>query len=224
MKKSKWLIIEDLAKEFQYADQSRCDEISYYILDNLKAYIKTCANNAYKSSCLHNTYIPKEDFESNMTLAVWAALKDFDVERGRFQGILTRKIRFAEISTWRQYKTISSQEGNQKSYLKAQWDSLDRPVSKNNEETMLNTIVDIQSDFEDRFIEDRSVIEIIRAFEKKNRNYGEIIAYIYQGYEGASLAYKLGEKSYNPRIRKSVQRAKESFRVFLNHNSTKLVA
>lgn len=225
MKKTNWLKVEGFAKEFQNADELRREDIAFDIMQELEGYLNTCVINANKSACLHSTFIPKEDFESNMKYGVWKALKDFDEERGSFQGLLAQKIRFAEMGTWREYEVTDKDAKNGRSYVKAQWDSIDRKVGggeggSDSDVTLYDVVADFAPSVEDVFVEDHEVFDIIQAFATKNERYAEIIAFIYEGYEGIDLANRLGEETYSSKIRKTVQRAKESFGKFMNHYHT----
>lgn len=220
-KKVNWVLVESLAAEYQKAEGFRLDEIAGDVYEELQGYVKTCVDNYHRDAATSGTHIPKADFESHIVEAMWRSLRDFDVEKGYFQGFLGRRVNFAKLQAWRQYEISDVNSKNGKSYVKAKWDSLDRPIDGDSgTETLLDTIIEFTPSVEDIFVEDHGVFEIINAFAKKNQRYATIIAYIYEGYEGEDLAKCLGEESYSAKIRKTVQRAKESFENFMNQYPT----
>lgn len=190
------------------------------LFGEMKRYIGTCANNAVRNAKNYGLYIPKEDFESRIIQYIWEALETFNVDSGStFKNIVIRRIRFAETHTWRQYKTKGNENDKDGvSYFSARWDSLDRTVEGGDSENRLfaDILLDNSLSAEDEFFDRNEEINIVVEFAKINQRYASIIRFISLGYKGDALAKVTGEaNSNNTKMRKLIQRSKDSFAKFM---------
>ncbi|MEK4488029.1 BacL2 family protein [Psychrobacillus sp. FSL H8-0484] len=189
------------------------------IFEEMNGYIGKSVNNAYMKPKKFGLEIPKEDFESRFMQYLWEAVESFQVGGSTFKNIVLRRFEFAEKHTWRQYKTKGNEsDKNGISYESARLDSLDKRISGSVEgkATLAQISFWKAISAEDEFLDQIEENTIITEFSKVNERYANIIRYMMLGYEGDALAIVTGEAdSNNAKVRKLVQRSKESFRKFL---------
>lgn len=87
--------------------------------------------------------IPTEDFESYFGLALYQATLGYESQKGDFIPRYMSFIRLREADVWRSYRTKNSKEieFDGVRYHKAQWDSLDRKVSEDEDGPLLRDVV-----------------------------------------------------------------------------------
>ncbi|QAA23774.1 BacL2 family protein [Sporolactobacillus terrae] len=184
----------------------------------LKKYIGSCAGNAVRHASQFYLSIPKEDFISAYNLSLWEAVKSFDPTKGRLKSLVSYRFKMAEATVWRQYETRDENEKDGRSYAKARWDSLDRSLSDSNGDSSVSLIDIIITDHpstEDTYLSNHAFTNLVQAFAKKNARYAKIIDSLSKGYGGNDLARVTDEGyCYDAKVRKLVQRAKDSFRAF----------
>jgi hypothetical protein len=165
-------------------------------------------------------YIPLEDFESNFLMAVMDAAKTYDPKKGHFIGRLNYLIsRCYEPAVWRKYATKKSDsKSNGSRYMKANMDSLDRVIDAENGSTLGEAVLIQHTSAEEQFMNSYMIEKILNEFCVINKHYGNVIVLIHKGVTNEELALIFGEREYNVRIRKLVQRAKKSFRNFVDTN------
>nr|BDD45011.1 hypothetical protein 6 [Bacillaceae bacterium] len=218
--KALWTKVEGLANEFvSEKDDFKKEMIFAELFDSMQKYVSTCANNAVRKAGEFHLHIPKDDFTSAFNLALWQSIEAFDPTKGKFKSLVSYRFRIAEATVWRMYETKDENEKDGRSFEKARWDSLDKKIGGGDgesETTFAELVVGDTPSVEETFIEDNGVVEILKAFAEKNERYAKVIAAIYEGYEGDDLAKAIGEgEKYNAKVRKLVQRAKDSFAKFM---------
>jgi DNA-directed RNA polymerase specialized sigma24 family protein len=223
MVKNLWVEVEELAiKYVNEEDEIKRQVILGQAIEVADAYVQTCVNNAVNKAKNYGLDIPREDFLSHFMEALWKAIDGYDVNsKSKFKSIILRRFHLAEATTWRQYRTKGN-DGDKDGYTydSARWDSLDRTVSgsSNEEEKSLGeVIVGEEQSAEYVAIENFEIDRILKDFEKVNERYAKVIRFMYLGYEGDDLAIVTGEADkYNAKVRKLVQRAKQSFRKYMD--------
>lgn len=77
---------------------------------------------------------------------------------------------------------------------------------------------------EENLIDEIETKKMLTGFVMKaNEQYGKVILLINDGYTNQEIAGLLGDDQYSPRIRKTVQRAKDSFKKYLENELRKAV-
>lgn len=216
-----WATVEDLAKQYaSEANEMIRENIANMIFKNMDKYVKTSINNAYINARKYSLSIPKEDFESRFMQYLWEAIEAYEIGGSSFKNIVMRRFDFAEKHTWRQYK--SKGDSNDKdgvSYDSARWDSLDRKAGgseSESEKSLADVVLGDTISAEDEYIEQNEEMRIIDDFAQVNERYANVIRFMALGYDGDALAMATGEAdSNNAKMRKLVQRSKESFHNFL---------
>lgn len=219
--KTLWVTVEDLAVQYaKEANEVIRESIVNMIFKNMDKYMKTSINNAYTSARNYGLSIPKEDFESRFMQYLWEAIEAYEIGGSSFKNIVMRRFDFAEKHTWCQYK--SKGDSNDKdgvSYDSARWDSLDRKAGgseSESEKSLADVVLGDTISAEDEYIEQNEEMRIIDDFAQVNERYANVIRFMALGYDGDALAMATGEaKSNNSKMRKLVQRSKESFHNFL---------
>ncbi|MDF2649491.1 MAG: hypothetical protein K0Q73_5296 [Paenibacillus sp.] len=211
-----WLTVDILVDRYAEASDREIKERQFEEIFNLlKKYIGTCAENAVRKASQFRLLIPKEDFISAFNLSLWETVKSFDSHKGRLKSLISYRFRIAEAAVWRHYETRDANEKDGRSYAKARWDSLDKSVSNSNGDSSASLIDFIITDHpsaEETYIADHEITELIQLFAAKNARYAKIINSLSKGYEGNDLAQVTNEGSnYDAKVRKLVQRAKDSF-------------
>lgn len=221
-KRELWEVVEGMATEYRKeTDSFTRQKIMGDIFQAMERYIKTCVNNSAYKAKNYGIEIPKEDFESRYFEYLWEALEVFKKEDGKvlFKNIVLRRFRLAEIHTWKQYQTKGDENDKDGiSYDSVRWDSLDKKVgsSSGTDKTLVEMVVGDEVSAEDEFINENEELEILSAYEKVNERYSNVIRYMGLGYEGIDLAIATGESDkYDAKVRKLVQRAKNSFEEFM---------
>jgi hypothetical protein len=216
-----WVNVEGMAVAYaKETNQFAKQDILAEVFEAMKKYIRKCVNNAVRNAENYGLQIPREDFESRFMQYLWEALEAFEVGGSSFKNIVLRRFRFAETHTWRQYKTKGNENDKDGvSYESARWDSLDRKVGGDSEDdkTFAEVVLGNAVSAEDEFLGQREEMEIVDEFTQVNERYANVIRFMALGYEGDMLAIATGEAdSNNAKMRKLVQRAKESFAKFMN--------
>ncbi|SFG29528.1 hypothetical protein SAMN02982927_01291 [Sporolactobacillus nakayamae] len=214
-----WLTVDTLVDQYAEASDKEIKERLFekiFIL--LKKYIGTCAGNAVRRASQFRLSIPKEDFISAFNLSLWETVKSFDSHKGRIKSLISYRFRIAEATVWRHYETRDVNEKDGRSYAKARWDSLDKSINDANGDSSASLIDFIITDHpstEETYLADHELTELLQLFAAKNARYAKIINSLSQGYEGSDLAQVTHEGSnYDPKVRKLVQRAEDSFGKF----------
>ncbi|WP_033829071.1 BacL2 family protein [Bacillus andreraoultii] len=223
MVKNLWVEVEELAVQYvNEEDEIKRQAILGEALEVAEGYVQTCVNNAVNKARNYGLEIPREDFLSHFMEALWKAIEGYDVNsHSKFKSIILRRFHLAEATTWRLYRTKGN-NGDKDGYTydSVRWDSLDRTVSgSNNEEekSLGEVIVGEAQSAEDVAIDNFEIEEILSGFEKENERYAKVIRFMYLGYEGDDLAIVTGEADkYNAKVRKLVQRAKQSFKKYMD--------
>ncbi|GEK57140.1 hypothetical protein CHL76_02295 [Marinococcus halophilus] len=217
-----WEEVQIMADNFfDEKDEFKQEEILGQVLTFMKPYIEKSARNAEYRGQFKGVKLPYEDFISAFYEALWSALKSYDPEKGKFSSLYGYRLRIAEASVWRKYETKGTENDKDgKSYISARLDSLEAHIgadSDNNDLTLEVFALEEVPSAEEQVVEDEEeeAFNIVREFYRCNQRYAEIIAYLYKGYEGDDLAEILGFNEYNANLRKTVQRAKNSFSKFM---------
>jgi hypothetical protein len=217
-----WVNVEEMAVQYVKAtDVFVKQDILAEVFESMKKYIGSCVRNAVRKAETHGVIIPREDFESRYMQYLWEALEAFNPNgKYSFEQIVKRRFRFAETHTWRQYKTKGDENDKDGvTYVSARWDSLDRKVGGGEGEdnkTFGDIVLGETVSAEDEFLSRNEEMEIINEFAEVSERYATVIRFLALGYEGDALAIVTGEAdSNNAKMRKLVQRSKESFKKFL---------
>lgn len=223
-----WGIAEGLAEMFRKEKElSKQQLIIEDIFQAMEGYLQTCITNAVNSARNYGIVIPREDFESRFFQYLWEAVEAYKKEDGEvsFKNIAIRRLRFAEIHTWKQYQTKGDENDKDGiSYETARWDSLDRKIGSGSDDdkSLGEMVIGDEVSAEDIFIDEYEEVEILSAFEKVNERYSNVIRYMALGYEGDDLAIATGESDkYDAKVRKLVQRARNSFEKYIKEYSNK---
>lgn len=219
--KALWTNVEGLAMNYVNANDAFEKEMIFAeIFEAMQKYISVCADRAVRNAAEFHLHIPKDDFTSEFNLHLWKAIESFDPTKGKFKSLVAYRFdKIAEPSVWRKYETKDEEEKDGRSFGKARWESLDKKIGGDgeNEATLADMILGDTPSAEEIFVEDNGVVEILKAFATKNERYAKVISFMYQGYEGDELAQVIGEgEKYDAKVRKLVQRAKDSFAKFMN--------
>lgn len=215
-----WLNAETLVDQYMEArDKKIKEQLFDELFISMKKYIGTCAGNAVRRASEFRLSIPKEDFISAFNLSLWETIKSFDAHKGRLKSLIAYRFRIAEAIVWRQYETRDVNEKDGRSYAKARWESLDKGVdSSDNESSLVDFIVTDQPSAEETYIAKHAVTDLIQTFATENARYAKVIDSLYKGYEGNDLAQIMNEGPiYDARVRKLVQRARNSFSKFTSN-------
>lgn len=209
------VIVNEMATEYATTKNT---EVFNNLFRECESYLRYLATSKATKAQLSGVYIPKEDFESSFFLALLEAADSFDPTKGRFIGRLNRLIgRSYEPDVWRKYRTKGNdtQDKDGKRYDKARMDSLDRTIDVESGFTLGEALLEPQASAEDEFMEKETIEKTLEDFGKVNERYAKAITLMYLGSTNDELAEAFGEREYNAKVRKLVQRAKESFRKFL---------
>lgn len=166
--------------------------------------------------------IPTEDFESYFGLALYQATLGYESQKGDFIPRYMSFIRLREADVWRSYRTKNSKEieFDGVRYHKAQWDSLDRKVSEDEDGPLLRDVVLPSSpSAEEAYLELVELRNLREDLRRMNTQHAKIICLIEYGASKKELAQAFGESGYNARVRKMVQRARSSFQRFLTERN-----
>lgn len=221
MTATNWELIEEMANYYvQETDGYKKECIFADIFNEMSSYIETCASNATYRASEYMLQIPKTDFVSEFNLQLWKSIQSFNPEKGKFKSLLGFRFRtVAEPTIWRNYETKDVNEKDGRSFGKARWDSLDKPVGSENGETsstLADIVIEEDLSAEEEYFDNIEVNLIIDEFAGVNARYAEVISNIYDGYTGDELAQLIGEgNEYDSKVRKVVQRAKTAFDKFL---------
>ncbi|MGV2883309.1 hypothetical protein [Paenibacillus taichungensis] len=168
--------------------------------------IKSMAMRARTRAINLGVNIPMEDFESQINESLYDASKNYKSEYGHFIPRFHWFVKRQEPIVWRMYETKGCvKDRNGKKYEKAKFDYLECEINFEKVDSA-----------EKVFLEEEEKRTILREFSEKNKNNYKIIVFLQYGLTNKELAVVLNEKDYNAKIRKLVQRAKESFRDFLS--------
>lgn len=224
-----WTKVEGLAVEYSESINLFEKELKMAEIFNVMAkYINTCVINSVANARNNGLFIPKEDFESRYMQYLWEAVEAYNKEDGySFKNIVIRRFRFAEAHTWRQYKAKGSENDKDGiTYDSARWDSLDRKVEGDSSEgnkTLADFVLGEGVSAEDAYMQQYEEMEIINEFAEVSERYATIIRLMVLGYDGDTLAIASGESdSYDAKMRKLVQRAKQSFKKFMDERMVNL--
>ncbi|MBW4080273.1 hypothetical protein [Paenibacillus sp. S150] len=213
MKKLDSLLINCLAAKYAYTKKPEAlNDLAIELLPYIR---KRAKHTAWKTQN-HGFYIPKEDFESNYSLALIETAETYDPRKGSFIGRLEYLISQSYgPAVWRSYSTNVGIGRNAKRYSKACLDSLDRIIHPEDGLTLGEVVLGSFISAEDEYLEKSMLQTSLSEFEKRNNLYGKIIKMIYYGVTTKELATTIGEKEYNAKTRKLVQRARQSFRHYI---------
>ncbi|MFP7253829.1 hypothetical protein SFC02_05955 [Terribacillus goriensis] len=210
MKELDWFLIEEKINEFKGAPTvERADTIFQDIFYILESYLNKKSISAYQRAKRLFVSLPLEDFSSNFHLALWNVVQEDDSHE-QFKIKLLHRLKIAEASVWRKYKTKGSQDDkDETSYNKARWETL----SFDKEEYVYDQ--EVSPSTEEVFMEAYTLKKYINDFIDLHPNSGRIIKALYLGYYGKELANTIYGEPYTTTIRKKVERARDEFKKFL---------
>lgn len=179
--------------------------------------IKSMAMRARTRAINLGVNIPMEDFESQINESLYEASKNYKSDYGHFIPRFQWFVKRQEPIVWRMYETKGCvKDRNGKKYEKAKFEYLDREINFEKDGYTLGQVIEKVDSAEKVFLEKEEKKTILREFNEKNKKKYKIIAFLQYGLTNKEIAVVLGEKDYNAKTRKLVQRAKESFRDFLS--------
>lgn len=212
-----WVNMEDLAGNYALSVNKFTKDILFQAAFQLiNPYINRCAMNAVRKAQITGVYIPQEDFSSYFYEALWKAMEAYDIEKGNFKSFLCYRFRIAEAATWREYESRDRNGKNGKTYTVTRWESLNKKVGQDDDLILEEIILGVVPSSEEVVVDQHTVVEMMSAFSHKQVRYANVIELLSHGYQGEEIARAVGYNEYSPRIRKLVQRSKQSFRYFLD--------
>ncbi|MDO3411004.1 hypothetical protein QWJ34_14665 [Saccharibacillus sp. CPCC 101409] len=214
-------LIDALAAEFSKKEDPFIFEDLFL---EVYPFIKKKAESARIRAQRFGISIPAEDFESRFAEGLYEATKTFRRELGSFMPRLQNFLRFRESDVWRQYANKGGKnDKNERRYDKARLDSLDRLVAlpEESNRTLGEAVLPTATSAENEFMERMEIRRLLDGFSDINAKYARVIKMLNEGAANQEIAAAFGEEEYNARMRKLVQRAKNSFRVFWNREYEK---
>lgn len=181
-------------------------------------FIKFMAGRAKARALNLGVHIPVEDFESQFAQGLYQAAEDFNQTYGDFMPRFQQFMKRRESDAWRRYERKGDEsDKNGRRYDKAQLDSLDRKIGSDHDNrfTLGESVLEPTESAENEFFRKEDIKKILTDFGEVNERHAKIILLLNCGATNDEIAAAFGEGQYNAKIRKLVQRAKESFRRFL---------
>ncbi|RCX20400.1 hypothetical protein DFP94_103125 [Fontibacillus phaseoli] len=209
-------LVNALASDFANAENQ---VVFTDLFKEIYPFIQFMAVRANKRASNLGVNIPNEDFESQFAQALYQSVKGYDPTLGNFMPRFQRFMKLRESDAWRLYERKSDEKDKDgRRYDKAQLDSLDREICGDSDKrfTLGETVLEPTMSAESEFFEKEDILKIISDFAELNERHAKVVLLLNSGASNSEIAFTFGETEYNSKIRKLVQRTKQSFSKFLS--------
>jgi len=200
-------LINELAYKFA---NSRCQSSFSQLYHELHPLIITLAERAHKRAAVTGLNIPKEDFISFFNQGLFMATSKYDILLGDFLPRFKVNIKMREADVWRLYQTRT--KNNNRKYEKARFLSLDKTIGHyDSESTTYLDFLPPSPSAEQEYVEKEHIRWILSDFQRTNKKYATVIQLLLNGLPNHVIATLLNESTYNPKVRKLIQRSRVKF-------------